>query len=68
MKGEFDLFLTIIGALVVSIIFMAIPILCACSFCLNWWSGAKFLLLVSTAIEFLVVFSVLGGIGITDEK
>lgn len=68
MKRNFNIFLAIIGALVVSIIFMAIPILCACSFCLNWWGGAQFLFSVSTVIEFLVVFSVLGGLGLTDEK
>lgn len=48
---------TVIGALVIAAIFMAIPILLSASLCLGWDSFISFMFIVGTLIEFGMVFN-----------
>ena len=59
MKIAFE----IIGALIVSLFLMAIPILCTLSFVYNWYSGLKFILTVACWLELLGLMSLLLDIG-----
>ena len=47
MKAVFE----IIGTLIVSLFFMAIPILCTLSIVYNWFPGLKFILTVACFVE-----------------
>lgn len=55
MKVVFE----IIGAFIVALLLMAIPILCPLSFVYNWYPGLKFILIVACCIEFLGIISLL---------
>jgi len=64
MKIAFE----IIGAFIVSLVLMAIPILCALSFAYNWYAGLKFILVVACWIELLGLMSLLLEIGDKQER
>ena len=49
MKTVFE----IIGAFIISLFLMAIPILCTLSIVYNWFPGLKFILVVACIIELL---------------
>jgi len=49
----------IIGAFIVALLLIAIPILCAVSFAYNWFASLKFLLTFACFIEWLGITSLL---------
>lgn len=59
MKVVFE----VIGAFIVSLFLMAIPILCTLSLVYNWFPGLKFILIIACFIELLGLISLLLEIG-----
>ena len=59
MKAVFET----IGALIVSLFLMAIPILCTLSLVYNWFPGLKFILIIACFIELFGLISLLLEIG-----
>ena len=49
----------IIGAFIVSLLLMAIPILCTLSFVYNWFASFKFLFIVACFVEWLGLINLL---------
>lgn len=45
----------IIGIMVFSLIMYSIPILIACSFCLDWNNGIQFLLIITGCVQVAVL-------------
>ena len=48
-----------IGAYVVALFLIALPILVTCSFVFNWYGGIKTLLVVLSLLEFLLLGSII---------
>lgn len=44
-----------IGVIVFSLMMYSIPILVACSFCLNWDGGIKFMLIITSCAQLVVL-------------
>lgn len=57
-----------IGALIVSLFLMVVPILCALSFAYNWYVGLKFILTVACSIECFGLMNLLCEIGDKQDK
>lgn len=55
MKTVYEL----IGAFIVSLFFIFIPILCTLSFVYDWYPGVKFLLIVACGVEYLGLLNLL---------
>lgn len=49
-------FCMIIGSIVVSVVFIAIPILLSVSLCLGWGLFFSLMFAVGTLIEFIIIF------------
>lgn len=49
----------IVGLFVVSLAFMAIPILCSLSFVYNWFVGIKLILFIACACEWIGLMNLL---------
>lgn len=64
MKAVFET----IGALIVSLFLMAIPILCTLSIVYNWVAGIKVILIFACFIELLGLISLLLEIGDKQER
>lgn len=64
MKTVFE----IIGASIVSLFLMAIPILCALSFAYNWYPGLIFILSVACSVEYLWLMDLLLDISDKQDK
>lgn len=43
----------IVGLVIVSLVFMAVPILCSLSFAYNWYVGLKFILVIACVFEWV---------------
>ena len=52
-----------IGAYVVALFLIALPILVTCSFVFNWYGGIKTLLAVLSLLEFLLLGSIIYEVG-----
>ena len=55
MKTVFE----IIGAFIVSLFLISIPILCTLSFAYNWYPGLKFILTVACFVEYFGLINLL---------
>ena len=55
MKTAFE----IIGSLIVSLLFISIPVLCTLSFVYNWFPGVKFILIVASIVEYFGLVNLL---------
>ena len=49
----------IVGLFVISIVFMAIPVLCSLSFAYNWFGGLKLILVIACLFEWVGLMSLL---------
>lgn len=49
----------IIGAFIVALFLMALPILCTLSFAYNWFPGVKFILTVACFVEYFGLINLL---------
>lgn len=58
----------IIGASIVSLFLIAIPILCTLSFAYNWYPGLKFILSIACSIECIWLMNLLLEIGDKQDK
>lgn len=64
MKTVFE----IIGAFIVSLFLMAIPILCTLSFVYDWYAGFKFILFIACLFELLGLMNLLFEISDKQER
>lgn len=49
----------IIGLFIISLVMIAVPILCALSFAYNWFVGLKFILSIACFVEWICFMSLL---------
>lgn len=49
----------IVGLFIISLVLMAIPILCSLSFAYNWFPGIKFILVIACLFEWVGIMSLL---------
>jgi hypothetical protein len=52
---DLDKLIRMIGSIVISVVLMSIPILCACSFALNWFVMFKIFFIWGTLTETVVL-------------
>ena len=62
MKKAFE----IIGAFIISLLFISIPILCTLSFVYNWFGSLKLILIVACFVEWVGLMSLL--VDISDKQ
>lgn len=49
----------IVGIFIISLVMMAIPILCALSFAYNWYVGLKFILVIACVAEWVGIMDLI---------
>lgn len=64
MKTVFE----IIGAFIVSLFLMAIPVLCTLSFVYDWYAGFKFILFFACLFEWIGLMNLLNEISDKQDK
>lgn len=57
---EFEELIKTIGSLVLSLIIVALPVLCGLSFGFNWYGGIKLFFIIITFGEALILWAAMG--------